>query len=163
MDYAPEGLVAEGVLAISRHVFATAHITSTGDDLSIDTTNKEVSTDSQSFAFGYYSPINSKTDWFSSIGYLKGSTEFGGNNSEIDSDGYVLKVGARSMLYPDMELNWAIIHQDISIDGIDTNEAETGYELGAHINFTQQVDIGLGYRSVNDIDTITLGFRFRFK
>jgi len=162
MGYEPEGLILNCTLALSRNIFTSFQMTSAGDDTKSDFVNSEIDSDSKSISIGFYSPVNEKTDWFTSIGYTKDSSEFGGDNSNIKSDGYVLRVGAKSMIYPGIELNWSVVHQDIETDGIETGEAETGYELGSQINFTSKVDLGVGYSSINNIDTISLGFRYRF-
>jgi hypothetical protein len=161
--YEPEGFYLNGTLAITSNIFTEVRHLSTGDKLTGITGTNEVTTGTTSLGIGFYHPVNASTDWFTSASFVKGATDLGPLDDKIDSDGYILRVGVRSMLYPDIEIGMGIIHQDVKIDGIEENEAETGFELRSHINFTDNVDISLGFNAINDINTMTVGFRFRFK
>ena len=110
--------------------------------------------DSKSFGFGYKSDINDTTNWFAS--YSIGS--WGIESEDVDVN--TIRVGLRSQLTENFELNGSIASHDLEFENQDNSE--TGFQVGMAYQMSETLQFTADYESIDDLDIMTFGLRMNF-
>jgi len=106
---------------------------------------------------GYHYSIAPATDVFSELAFLNRNFD-GGSGASIDDNGYLIALGLRKMLKPNIELRARFEYEDI-FEG-----SETNFDFGGMYYFDNQFALGasLQTRGNNDLEGFVLRGRFVF-
>ncbi|ETX10120.1 hypothetical protein MUS1_04170 [Marinomonas ushuaiensis DSM 15871] len=152
IDYT--GLNFSGNKLINDNVFiAVGFSTLSGDYDYSSSVNVDVDQSILSVGVGYREGINTTTDLFSSVSFLRASITQSatGYVTQKDSDtGFNVKLGARSMISDEVELMAAIYHTEYE-------SGRTGVTIGALYNVNSEFSIGADYDKSDDTSSFSLG------
>ncbi|MDO8907005.1 MAG: hypothetical protein Q7W55_00750 [Pseudohongiella sp.] len=104
---------------------------------------------------GAHIPISSRSDFVTSISYIKNEVGYRGFNQ--DADGYGIDAGVRSMLNDWIEIQAAVNY----VDG-DNFDGKFGFSSEARFYVAQSLSLSIGYAKRDEVDGITAGLRFNF-
>ncbi len=123
----------------------------------IDNQSFDFGIDTNSFSFGvnYHSPINEKSDFIIGFNVLNAEVSVDGFGSEDDT-GNIISIGMRNNLQNNMEFSWAFQRTDIFDD------SSTSFSLGILIGLENNFQVGFGYSSGDDTDSIGFFGRANF-
>lgn len=105
-------------------------------------------------AGGYNLALNETTDLVARVGFARATAKISGFGSASDN-GYVVQLGARSMINDSFELNGFVTQ-------VDAGGSETGVEVGAVYRFANNFGITGGLAYSDDATTFRIGGRFSF-
>jgi hypothetical protein len=120
-----------------------------------DVFSDKVDINSYTLGIGAHIPISSRSDFVSSVSYIKNEVGYRGFNQ--DADGYGIDAGVRSMLNDWIEIQAGINYVDGSnMDG------KVGFSADAKFYLTPRFSLNVGYAERDKIDGISAGLRFNF-
>lgn len=150
------GFGLKGSVAVHENIYILGSYASaeSDDDYTILGVTDEITYDSYSLGVGFRTPLSKTVDFTAEVSLVEGELEFAG--TEVDNDGELISAGIRAAVGKNGELNFSVDHAR----GDDDNE--TGFSVGGLIGVTEQIDLGLDYGSIDDVDTLTFSARFNF-
>lgn len=105
-----------------------------------------------SAGLGFHTPINTNTDFVSSLSYVSSETEI--VNISEDSNGIVMRAGFRSKPTNKIELGASIDYAKIE------DESDVGFSTGVQLFVVDSTSLGVTYSTAEDTDSIALSARF---
>lgn len=103
-----------------------------------------------SLGFGYHGELGDNASFYADLAWE--SIDFGALG---DDDGYSIEIGARGMVADSFELQGYV-------GQIDVGGSETLYGIEGRYYFSDEMAVGLGWESIDNIDTLEVGFRYNF-
>ena len=107
------------------------------------------------FGLGYNKPISDATDFVLTVDTVRVSVP----GAELPYTN--LGLGVRSAVSDSVELEGSVIY-GVGLFGNDAASDTFGVAAGARFNFSEQMALGFGYKTFDDIDSMSLSFRFNF-
>lgn len=106
---------------------------------------------------GYRYGISDSTDLYGSLGFVNLNIEAsrGVNSAEVDDDGLQIKIGARSRLTDQFEIDTHIVRRQIGDD-------RTQLGLSGHYYVNEQLALGVGILGDGDGKQYSLSARYAF-
>lgn len=141
--------------AVHKNVFLMVSLSGIEtDDEYLLATNEvdEITLRGRSFGVGFNYPIAEKTDILLTAEKVKQTIEAGSLSENADGEAYGL--GLRSMIAPKIEIIGLI--QNLKGD----DDSETGYAVAARYYITNQLSVGGGLASSDDVDQLSASIRF---
>jgi hypothetical protein len=105
---------------------------------------------------GHY-PLGENIDLVGRIGAAELDLELdsGGGSISGDESGYLVAAGLRGQAGDSVELEFAVVHQDLGND-----LSDTGFEAAARYHFNSDWAAGIEYQDVGDFSSIFAGVRY---
>lgn len=153
-EFSPAGFTLSGSTLVSENIFVLANYSLLSDDvLGVDLDLTQAS-----IGFGYRHEMTASTDVYGSIAYeyVEADASLGGMSESADDDGYSLKVGVKSMLTENFEIDANLGY--IGSDG----EGDATFSVAGNYYFTQNVAVGLSYYLTDNLDTLGVSVRYAF-
>lgn len=104
---------------------------------------------------GYNKPISDATDFVMTVDAVRLSNDFG------EFPYFAFGLGVRSAVSDAVELEGGLVYGVASF-GTNAGSDEFGVSVGGRFNLTEAFAFGLGYRSFDDLDTLSFTARFSF-
>lgn len=155
LDYTSVG--AELSLSLTDNVFLKGSVTEGESDDRVFSGPFSGKLDIQSYTLGlgYHTPINNRTDFVAEASYINNEASFRGFS--MDSEGYGIDLGVRSMLTSALELQAALNY----VDGSDM-DGDIGFSVDARFYLSPKLSLSAGYFEQDEFDGLTASLRYNF-
>lgn len=151
IDYTAYGL--GGSFSLNNAIFMSADYANGTSDKKYF--GSKIDIDAYSIGLGYHTAINSKTDFVTSLSYIKNEVDFARFNDNTNA--YGIDVGVRSMVLPNVELAAIASYVDSS-----DADGEIGFNLNAKFFVSPVLAVTLGYTDGDDTSGVSAGLRLNF-
>ena len=140
-----DGYVVRGNWSLNKHFYLI------GQYNAIDYKNYPADFNRKVFGLGAHRPVSDSFDWVSGLTYINVNSE---NNNY---DGYEVLTGLRGYLTDKLEIDLQAFYNDFVEDS-----GELGYYAEVRWLFSENLSLGLKYRSVDEVSTAALDLGFGF-
>lgn len=148
-----DGITLDGSVLVSENVFLS------GQYQTVDFSDDGVDLDLNwlSAGIGYRMAVSANTDVYGLATYENIETEasYYGSSLSDDENGYGFTAGVRSLVTSNIEL-------DGQIGYIDIDDSDTFLSAGARYYFNKNFSVGANYKTLDDIDLVSLTARYSF-
>jgi opacity protein-like surface antigen len=152
------GFNVSGSKLLSESVFVAGSYSRAENDMSVQGYDFDIEYNVLSLGLGYRYAISQTSDVFASVAYEE--LELNINSSIYDEgdsdDGFSLNTGIRSALSDRLEVGATLQYIKIG------DENETGLKLSALYKLTEELSVGVGYKKVDEQETLTLSASIYF-
>ena len=152
------GFGVSGSKLLGEDFFAVASYSYAGDEIEIYNSDLDLDLYSLSAGFGYRYSLTQNADIFGIVSYesMEAEVSYEDESESETENGYGLQIGVRTLITEQIELGASIHYIDIA------DTTETAFSASALFNFTDQFSAGVGYNTVDDVDTLSVSAVYFF-